>query len=168
MRLCTVAITLTLMACVDLAGCDKGDTRLPAGVTTAVSRDFNRGDADGTASNYTDDAQILVARYPAIVGKDAIAAYFKTNIDKYLGLGNQTTWSTVKGDMAVEQGVYNVRNVQVGEDVETGKYIRIWKRVNGSWKLYRDMFSADSEVSAAVSVSPEETVASDNTPKPKK
>jgi ketosteroid isomerase-like protein len=161
MRLCTLAIISTLMACVDLAGCGQADTRLPPGVTTAVSRDFNRGDADGTAANYTTDAQILVPRYPAIVGRDAIAAYFKTNIDKYLGLGNETTWSSVKGDVAIEQGVYNVRNVRVGEDVEKGKYIRIWKRVNGSWKLYRDMSSADSEVSAAVSVSPEEAPPSD-------
>jgi hypothetical protein len=49
-----------------------------------------------------------------------------------------------------------VRNVRVGENVEGGKYIRIWKKVNGGWKLYRDMFSPDTGQSEAVSVSPEE------------
>jgi len=60
-------------------------------------------------------------------------------------------------DVAIEQGVYSVRNVRVGENVEAGKYIRIWKRTsNGTWKLYRDMYSSDSESPAAVSVSPGE------------
>jgi ketosteroid isomerase-like protein len=83
-------------------------------------------------------------------------------MDKYISFGNDTTWSVVKGDVAIEQGIYNVRNVRVGENVEGGKYIRIWKRVNGGWKLYRDMFSPDSGQSEAVSVSPEEATSSAN------
>jgi ketosteroid isomerase-like protein len=156
MRIYTVATALTLMTFATLAGCAKEESQLPVTVTTAVSRNFNEGDAAGTAALYTDDAQILLPWHPAIAGRPAIAAFFKANIDKYIGFGNDTTWSAVKGDMAVEQGVYNVRNVRVGADVEAGKYIRIWKRVNGSWKLYRDMFSADTQLSGAVSVVPDD------------
>ena len=58
--------------------------------------------------------------------------------------------------MAIEQGVYTVRNVRVGEDVESGKYLRIWKMTGGTWKLYRDMFSPDSAVAVGVYVSPDE------------
>jgi hypothetical protein len=64
--------------------------------------------------------------------------------------------------MDIEQGTYNVRNVRVGENVEEGKYIRVWKKVNGDWKLYRDMFSPDSGQSSAVLVSPEEVSPSAN------
>jgi hypothetical protein len=50
--------------------------------------------------------------------------------------------------------------VRIGANVEAGKYIRIWKRTNnGTWKLYRDMYSSDSEAPAAVSVSPGEALA---------
>jgi ketosteroid isomerase-like protein len=156
MRIHTVATTLMLMACADLASCANPEGHLPPTVTTAVSRDFNLGDALVTAAHYADDAQILPPRAPVIDGKPAIAAFFQANIDKYISLGNDTTWSVVKGDIAIEQGTYNVRNVRVGENVEAGKYIRVWKRVNGAWKLYRDMFSPDSGQSEAVSVSPEE------------
>jgi ketosteroid isomerase-like protein len=146
-----------LVACADLAGCSNADMRLPPAVTSEVSRDFNEGDAQRTASNYTDDAQILAPQHPAVQGKEAILGYFKANIDKYLGFENDTSWSLVRGDMAIEQGVYTIRNVRVGENVETGKYIRIWKRINnGTWRLYRDMYSSDTETPAAVSVSPEE------------
>ncbi|HVW67386.1 MAG TPA: nuclear transport factor 2 family protein [Steroidobacteraceae bacterium] len=154
------ASTLILMVCVDLAGCSSPDQRLPPAVTSAVSRDFDEGDALRTAANYTDDAQILAPQHAAVAGKPAIIAFFKANIDKYLGFGNDTTWSLVRGDVAIEQGVYTVRNVRVGENVEAGKYIRIWKRTNGTWKLYRDMYSSDSETPAAVSVSPEDATPS--------
>ena len=152
-----VAGAWILMACADLAGCSKADERLPPAVTAEVARDFNEGDALRTAANYSDDAQILAPQHPPIQGKAAIVAFFKANIDKYLAFGNDSRWSLVRGDVAIEQGVYSVRNVRVGQDVEAGKYIRVWKRANdGSWKLYRDMYSSDSETLAAVSVSPED------------
>jgi len=152
-----LAVVVLLLAGASLAGCSNADEQLPPAVTSAVARDFNEGDALGTAANYTDDAQILAPQHAAIQGKAAIIAFFKTNIDKYLSFGNDTRWTLVRGDVAIEQGVYSVRNVRVGENVEAGKYIRIWKRINGTWKLYRDMYSSDSESPAAVSVSPEET-----------
>lgn len=164
MRIHTVASTLFLMACADLGGCAKADERLPPEVTTAVAHDFNEGDAVRTAAHYADDAQILPPRHSAIDGRPAITAFFKANIDKYISFGNYTNWSVVRGDMAIEQGVYNVRNVRIGENVEAGKYIRIWKKVDGTWKLYRDMFSPDSGISGAVSVAPEEVTPSENRP----
>ena len=163
MRIYTVATTLMLLAAgADLAGCAKPDDRLSPTVTTAVTRDFNEGDAVRTAAHYTEDAQILPPRHPVIEGRSAIAAFFKANIDKDIGFGNDTTWSVVREDIAIEQGVYNVRNVRVGENVEAGKYLRVWKRVNGTWKLYRDMFSPDSAFTEAVSVSPEEPTPSES------
>jgi ketosteroid isomerase-like protein len=118
------------------------------------------GDALGTAGHYADDAQILPPRHPAIAGKPAIAAFFQANIDKYISFGNDSTWSVVKGNIAIEQGTYIIRTVRVGENVEAGKYIRVWKKINGGWKLYRDMFSPDSGQSEVVSVSPEEAAPS--------
>jgi ketosteroid isomerase-like protein len=165
MRIFTVATTLTLMACAEFAGCAKDDDRLPQAVTTAVAREFNQGDALRAAANYTVDAQILPPRNPVIEGRPAIAAFFQANIDKYISYGNETKWSAVKGDMAIEQGVYNVRNVRVGQDVETGKYIRIWRKNNGVWMLYRDMFSPDSVIQQAVLVTPEEATPGDTPPK---
>jgi ketosteroid isomerase-like protein len=165
MRIFTVATTLTLLACAEFAGCAKDDDRLPQAVTTAVAREFNQGDALRAAANYTVDAQILPPRNPVIEGRPAIAAFFQANIDKYISYGNDTKWSAVKGDMAIEQGVYNVRNVRVGQDVETGKYIRIWKKNNGMWMLYRDMFSPDSVIGQAVLVTPEEATPGDTAPK---
>ncbi len=161
MKIYGVVTTWMLLACSALAGCAKEDDRLPVSVTTAVTHDFNEGDALRTASHYTDDAQILPPRSPVIDGKPAIAAFFQANIDKYIGFGNVTQWSAVRGDIGIEQGVYTVRNVKIGQNVESGKYIRIWKRRNGTWKLYRDMFSPDSVLSQSVFVAPDEPAAAE-------
>jgi ketosteroid isomerase-like protein len=165
MGIFTVATTLMLAACAGFAGCAKEDDRLPQTVTTAVARYFNEGDAMRAAANYADDAEILPPRNPIIEGRPAIAAFFQANIDKYISFGNDTKWSAVRGDMAIEQGVYNVRNVRVGQDVETGKYIRIWRKSNGTWMLYRDMFSPDSAMGQAVLVAPEEATPGDTSTK---
>jgi ketosteroid isomerase-like protein len=164
MKIYTVATTSMLMACAGFTGCGQiEDGRLPSSVTTSVTRDFNQGDAARTAAHYTDDAQILPPRHSVIEGKEAISAFYAANIDKYIGFGNETTWSMVRGDVGVEQGTYRVRNVRVGQDVESGKYLRIWKKTNGEWKLYRDMFSPDSAVAQqAVYVSPEEASAGES------
>jgi len=156
--------TLLVVACAGFTGCSSSspDEQLAPAVTSAVARDFNMADPKRTAANYTDDAQILAPQHPAIQGKEAITAFFNANTDKYLGFENDTTWSRVRGDMAIEQGVYSVRNVRLGENVETGKYIRIWKKTNGVWKLYRDMYSSDNTSPAVVSVSPEEPAPGEN------
>jgi len=145
---------LVLMVGAVLIGCSRSDERLPPEVTGAIARDFNEGDAVRVAANYTDDAQILAPEHKAIDGKPDIVAFFKANIDKYLSYGNDSKWSLARGDMAIEQGVYVVRNVRVGANVEARKYIRIWKRTGGTWKLYRDMYSSDTETSAVVSLAP--------------
>jgi ketosteroid isomerase-like protein len=156
MKVFTVAAgVLVLMACAILLACSQSNERLPSTVTGSVARDFNEGDAVRVAANYTDDAQILAPQHAAIDGKPDILAFFKANIDKYLSYGNDSKWSEVRGDLAVEQGVYVVRNVRVGANVEAGKYIRVWKKTDGTWKLYRDMYSPDHETSAVVSLAPE-------------
>jgi ketosteroid isomerase-like protein len=162
MRISTVATTLVLLGSAGLCGCAKVDDQLPTDVTTAVTHDFNQGDAQKTASHYTDDAQILPPRHAAIEGRPAIAAFFAANIDKYIGFGNNPSWTLVRGDVGIEQGIYTVRNVRIGQNVETGKYIRIWKKIGGGWMLYRDMFSPDSAVAEAVDVSPEESAPIEN------
>ena len=162
MRLNLVATTLMLMTCAPFAGCTHQEEQLPQAVITEVTRDFNQGDAARTAAHYAVDAEILPPRHPAIEGRPAITAFFQANIDKYISFGTDTQWSVVRGDLAIEQGTYNVRNVRVGENVEAGKYLRIWKRTDGAWKLYRDMFSPDSTLSEAVSISPDEPSATEN------
>jgi hypothetical protein len=43
-----------------------------------------------------------------------------------------------------EQGTYemfDVNNTSIGK----GKYLVVWKKLAGGWKMYRDMFSSDKK-----------------------
>src|SRR3954463_14186812 len=99
MTTCTVATTSMLIAigCAGFAGCSKIEENLPPAVTSSVTRAFNQGDALRTAALHTADRQMLPPRHPLIEGKPAIAAFFESNSDKYIGFGNETTWSVVRG-----------------------------------------------------------------------
>ena len=60
--------------------------------------------------------------------------------------------SLVRGDMAIEQGHYSVRNIRRGSDIEAGKYLHVWRNVGGEWKIYRIMYNTDVAPAANVSV----------------
>jgi ketosteroid isomerase-like protein len=54
----------------------------------------------------------------------------------------------VLGNTAVEIGAY-VRRARDGVTVDRGKYIVIWKRVAGEWKIHRDMFNTSQPRAAS-------------------
>jgi hypothetical protein len=60
----------------------------------------------------------------------------------------------VSGDLAVEQGTYRVRNLNLGTIVEYGEFLNVWKRVNGEWKNYRSMFNVTEAPRGNISVEP--------------
>jgi ketosteroid isomerase-like protein len=45
------------------------------------------------------------------------------------------------GDLLTEEGVYSVGDST--KTFETGKYIALWKKVNGQWRVHRDIWNSD-------------------------
>ena len=44
------------------------------------------------------------------------------------------------GDMAMDRGTYRL-------GPETGKYVVVWRKVDGDWKVAADIFNSDNPVS---------------------
>jgi ketosteroid isomerase-like protein len=147
----------TRAACVLCAaailGCSRGGT-LPADVTGALEQAFTRHDIAACVALFRDDAQILPQHGPAIRGRQEIQAYFNDSMNPRVTYDTETEMSIVRGDLAVEQGRYRVRNVRRGSDVEEGKYVHVWRRTGNDWKLYRMIYNTDVEPRAEVSVEP--------------
>ena len=138
-----------------LAGCEKPQQSLPHTATSALETAYNRTDAEACAEVFTEDGAVLPDNAPILNGKAAIGEYFKENVNRNLTYDTQSTMSAVSGDLAFEQGTYRVRNIEQGRDVEMGKYLNIFKRVNGEWKIYRNIWNTDAAMPAAA-VSPAE------------
>jgi ketosteroid isomerase-like protein len=109
---------------------------------------FARGDFAGIASCYTEDAQMLVANMEPIRGRAAIQSVFKFTAVPGHRLEFRTHELEVAGDTAAEVGSYT-RVCADGSTFDRGKYMVIWKRVDGEWKLHRDMFSTSLKVVSA-------------------
>jgi uncharacterized protein (TIGR02246 family) len=104
----------------------------------------SRGDAAGIASLYTETAKIFPANGKVVSGQKAIREYWKGAIDSGF---KRITLTTVEleahGDTAYEIGKYTVPG-EGGKIYDAGDYVVIWKRANGQWKLYRDIWTTNT------------------------
>jgi len=102
-----------------------------------------KGDSVGIANMYTDDAKLMFTGMPAAVGKAAIQSVFGGIINSgvtKIELTTNKVWGTE--DLLAEEGGVNiyVKDQVVGQE----KFIVLWKKVGGQWKVFRDMSNSNS------------------------
>lgn len=104
---------------------------------------LRRGDSAGMAAVYTADGQLLPPGAPMMSGKAAIQAFWQGALD--MGVADdalETLELDVHGDTAAEMG-QGVLKTKAGQVIDTAKYIVLWKRENGAWKWYRDIYNSN-------------------------
>ncbi|TBW29993.1 SgcJ/EcaC family oxidoreductase [Gramella sp. KN1008] len=103
---------------------------------------FNEGDSTGVANLYTDDAKFMMEGSPAITGREniqsAIAGIKNSGISR-VDLRTIEVWGDE--DMVVEEGELTL--YREGVEVDRGKYMVLWKKEDGQWKLFRDIFNSN-------------------------
>ena len=102
---------------------------------------FASGDAVGIASLYTQDGMLLPPGAPVQQGRDAISGFWKMVME----LGIKTARLSTKnvdelGETAVEVGEYELGG-QDGKMIDRGKYIVVWKKEKGNWRLDKDIWN---------------------------
>ena len=100
------------------------------------------GDSIGLANAYTIDAKFMSAGAPSIVGRSniqtAMSAIFKAGITG-VDIRLENVYGTA--DLIAEEGELTLF---VGENaVGVEKYIVLWKKEDGKWKLFRDIFNSN-------------------------
>ncbi|MFQ5605659.1 MAG: YybH family protein [bacterium] len=135
-----VGIFLCLMllglACAAPAGKDEAQLRKTSKTWEAA---FNAGDDRALAAIYAAEGMLLPPNSEFVQGREAIAQFWAeliTNIDGELAIQEVS----VQGDLAYILGTFKLFATG-GEVVDQGKYIEIWKRSNGQWQLYRDIWN---------------------------
>jgi uncharacterized protein (TIGR02246 family) len=110
---------------------------------------FNTEDADTLAALFTEDGVMLPPNAPAIFGRDAIRASnreaFET-VDHAIELEDLEI--KVEGDLGYKAGRYRVRS-EDNQLIDRGKYIEIWRKVDGQWKIHRDIWNSSMPKSEA-------------------
>ena len=102
---------------------------------------FNTHNASGLTELYAEDAVLAPPNVPAEFGRDAIRAAFQDLFtDEAVGIELEDLEIVTRGDLAYKAGRYRLRN---GEQlIDRGKYLEIWRLIDGEWMLHRDIYNS--------------------------
>jgi ketosteroid isomerase-like protein len=104
---------------------------------------YNDHDAPGLAALYTRDGEIMPPNSGVVKGARKLQALFKSFWDAGdTVMRLDTVEAKGFGDTAYEVGKYMLSG-DSGKVNDRGKYIVIWRKVGGQWKLYRDIFNTN-------------------------
>ena len=114
---------------------------------------FAAADSEGLDSLYAEDALVMPPNAPALNGRAAIKAYYGGMVSQakaaHISLKQgQVTGSDVSGDMGWISGTFTVQD-STGATIDSGNYMSVHHRTNGSWIYVRDIWNSDHPAAPA-------------------
>jgi uncharacterized protein (TIGR02246 family) len=114
----------------------------------AVSKNWleltKKHDAAGSAAVFAADGVSYSSNHEPYVGIAAITKHYSDDLVQ--NPKQAVDWTTEKvevaasGDLAVEYGKFNVTGLGPdGKGSDNGKYVTVYKKVNGTWKVAADI-----------------------------
>ena len=108
---------------------------------------MNAKDTEKTTGFFSADGLMMPSNSPAIKGHDKIKEYF----DAWLPDTNVISTFTpeiievaASGDIAYDRGNYHFEMITTDGILKAdGKYIIVWKKINGEWKAIADISNSD-------------------------
>ena len=103
---------------------------------------FAAQDAAALVALYTDDAQLFPPHSDLVEGAEHLVAFWQGIFEMGLtGASLETLEVDNEGDTAIEVGRYTL-TAGDGTVADEGKYVVVWKKVGGQWRLHRDIWNA--------------------------
>ena len=144
----SIALTMVLFSCnkaietkseFDLAKAKKEIEAANKNIAELLAKN----DSVGFANSYTEDAKFMEHNLPALEGRAAIQSFWSKFM---IAGGNDIQLNTLEvwGDASTitEEGLYELKS-NTGAVLGKGKYIVIWKSINGKWLIHRDISNSD-------------------------
>lgn len=146
-RLSALVVMSVLLAATSIASAQQSSPRLRKAIVAAngeFAAAFARGDGAGVAALYSEKAQLLQPNGNIISGRAAIQTFWQGAIDSGL---KQIKLETIEvhgtGGTTAEVGTYSMLGGN-GQVLDSGKYVVLWKREKGRWRLYRDIWNSNT------------------------
>jgi uncharacterized protein (TIGR02246 family) len=140
---------LTMLLVLALTACDRQPAKVfPETAVRQWEDARNSRDADAMAEVYTEDAKVLPPDAPVVEGRAAIRTFFRNLFEARPEPADfDEREIVVLGNYTWRQGIYSVPLAD--GSIEYGKFIQLWKREGGDWKLHRSMWSPNGPPVAA-------------------
>lgn len=104
-------------------------------------------DAAAIAQLYTEDGAFMPANAPIAKGRGAIEqnwAGLLATPGFELAIAPEQITVSASGDMALDRGAYQLTVAPAGtKQVEKGKYVVVWRKIDGEWKAAADIINSD-------------------------
>jgi uncharacterized protein (TIGR02246 family) len=142
-RIGMAVIALALTVSVPASAQTGGDlTAQISKMSDAWEKAYNAADAAGLAALYAKDARVLPPNGDPVSGSSAIRTYFDGDVKA--GAKDELTTENVvgSGDYAVETGKFVVTSAE-GKHLDHGKYVTVYKKADGGWKIFRDIWNSN-------------------------
>ena len=146
----TVAGLVLLLAGHLVKGQDLTSTRKTIVETNSRYFEFFKKKNLALVDLYTADASLLPPNAPAVSGKAALMKDFTTAFaDTHIAGVKFSTRNIYDGgnSFIIEEGTWEV----LGTDdkvVDTGNYLKIWKKAKSGLKIFRDIFNSNGKYSS--------------------
>ncbi|MFG1691628.1 YybH family protein [Gemmatimonadota bacterium] len=105
---------------------------------------FAKGDFEGVAATYTEDARIMPPGLPTVRGREAIGQFWAGGAEAF-GIKSVTLTTVeleVQGKTAHELGEWEIFGA--GGPMDRGSYVVIWKQgQDGAWRWHWDIWNSD-------------------------
>ncbi len=144
MKVSIIAVSLFVIGvCLSLQttiSAEKIDEEIAAEVEKFLAA-FNSGDAAGVAMMYAEEGKIMPPNSEIFTGREAIQAFWKVPIDMGAKAALKIVEVEKHDDTAIEIGLYELSSGD--QTLDKGKYMVVWKKVEGEWKMHRDIWNSN-------------------------
>jgi uncharacterized protein (TIGR02246 family) len=143
------ATDVTSTAVIDIAA----DERAIRGHVDHWLQLVKTNDAAGIAELYAEDGAVMPPNAPIGKGRPAIQQTWASMM-RTPGFGLTFVPEEIivssSGDMALDRGTYEFTSESDGApQTDTGKYVVVWRKIGGEWKVAADIFNSDVPASGA-------------------
>lgn len=115
---------------------------------SAFSKAYMSGNIDELVDMYTDDGKIMPNNTKIMSGKTDLKSYWEIPAGVKIVYHKVTpTEISIVNETAYDYGYYEGKTLTKDKKEVTwkGKYVIIWKKVNGEWKIYLDIWNSVAE-----------------------
>jgi hypothetical protein len=119
-----------------------------AAANLAFETSVTKMDSAGIANLYATDAKWMNPNAPSVEGRTSLISSVGEVLRAGVASAKLNT-TDVWGDenFVTEEGTY-LLNAKDGSQIDKGKYLVLWKRIDGKLMFYRDIFNSDLPAAA--------------------
>jgi ketosteroid isomerase-like protein len=109
--------------------------------------EVKRGDSTAMAAHYASDAVVMPPNSEAVKGNNIVDLWGGALRMGVKDLKLDITDISGGGDLYAETGNYEMLGAD-NKSLDKGKYVVVWKKENGNWKMYRDIWNSNMAMPA--------------------